>query len=209
MEYAVACGSVAGFGGFLAEKFRRHDYQLGRRNCQQFLRKHFVLPEDNPPFARWSPESRELHRVYRSKGGKGIRPLNHSGEDDDAPHLPIIPLVDDAADAVPCPSWPEYSVEELADLQRPLRHRLDCVVRRLVEQGGGGVLARVLLPMIWRFERGKVEQSIYQQIGSDLEIRGLLRHGPRGRRSSGTPPSGGLSAPLIGHPRDESRKALR
>ena len=184
MEYAVACGSVAGFGGFLAEKFRRHDYQLGRRNCQQFLRKHFVLPEDNPLFARWSPESRELHRVYRSKDGKEVRPLNHSEEDDDVPHLPIIPLVDDAADAVPCPSWPEYSVEELADLQRPLRHRLDRVVRRLVEQGGGGVPARVLLRMAWPFERGKVERSIFQKIRNDLEIRDLL---PTDRGAGGVP----------------------
>ena len=97
-EYAIACGSVGGFGGFLSERFRRHDYQLGRRNCQQFLRRHFMLPENNPIFAHWSEEAKAAHRVYRSKCGTEIRPYNHSLKDDDVPHLPIIPLVDDAAE---------------------------------------------------------------------------------------------------------------
>ncbi len=33
----IACGALGGFGGFLDQKFREHDYILGRRNCQRFL----------------------------------------------------------------------------------------------------------------------------------------------------------------------------
>lgn len=33
----IACGALGGFGGFLDQKFREHDYLLGRRNCQWFL----------------------------------------------------------------------------------------------------------------------------------------------------------------------------
>lgn len=33
----IACGALGGFGGFLDQKFREHDYILGRRNCQAFL----------------------------------------------------------------------------------------------------------------------------------------------------------------------------
>lgn len=40
----IACGSLGGFGGFFSKKFRKHDYQLGRRNCQWFLFRHFVIP---------------------------------------------------------------------------------------------------------------------------------------------------------------------
>jgi len=40
--------SLGAFGGFFDRSFRAHDYQLGRRNCQQFLRHHFVLPRQNP-----------------------------------------------------------------------------------------------------------------------------------------------------------------
>lgn len=34
----IACGALGGFGGFLAQSFREHDFQLGRRNCQDFLK---------------------------------------------------------------------------------------------------------------------------------------------------------------------------
>ncbi len=40
----LACGSVGGIGGFLSEAFRAHDFQLGRRNCQQFLRDPKTTP---------------------------------------------------------------------------------------------------------------------------------------------------------------------
>ncbi len=44
---ALQCASLGAFGGFFEKAFRAHDYALGRRNCQKFLRDHFVLPEDN------------------------------------------------------------------------------------------------------------------------------------------------------------------
>lgn len=49
----IACGSLGGFGGFLHESFRRHDYLLGRRNAQAFLRWHFALPETNSLFSKF------------------------------------------------------------------------------------------------------------------------------------------------------------
>jgi hypothetical protein len=46
-EYAIACGALAGFGGFLSKEYRIHDYFLGRHNCQSFVRKYFVVdPEE-------------------------------------------------------------------------------------------------------------------------------------------------------------------
>ena len=46
-QFPIACGVLSGFGGFLHESFRRHDYLLGRRNAQAFLRWNFGLPETN------------------------------------------------------------------------------------------------------------------------------------------------------------------
>lgn len=40
-RYFLACGLIAGFSGFLKRGFREHDYQLGRKNCQSFLRYYF------------------------------------------------------------------------------------------------------------------------------------------------------------------------
>jgi hypothetical protein len=39
--YYLACGEIGGFSGFLKKSFRQHDYQLGRKNCQAFLRYYF------------------------------------------------------------------------------------------------------------------------------------------------------------------------
>jgi hypothetical protein len=44
---ALQCASLGAFGGFFERGYRAHDYALGRRNCQKFLRDHFVLPADN------------------------------------------------------------------------------------------------------------------------------------------------------------------
>jgi hypothetical protein len=46
-QFPIASGVLGGFGGFLHESFRRHDYLLGRRNAQAFLRWNFGLPETN------------------------------------------------------------------------------------------------------------------------------------------------------------------
>lgn len=45
-QFAIACGSLGGFGGFLEKSFRIHDFFLGRHNCQSFLRKFFVVDLD-------------------------------------------------------------------------------------------------------------------------------------------------------------------
>lgn len=49
-KYPIACGALGGFSGFLHQSFRRHDYLLGRRNAQAFLRWNFSLPTTNPLF---------------------------------------------------------------------------------------------------------------------------------------------------------------
>jgi Patatin-like phospholipase len=51
---AIASGALDGFSGFLSVDYRRHDYLLGRKNCQDFLRTVFSLPQDNKIFAKWS-----------------------------------------------------------------------------------------------------------------------------------------------------------
>ena len=41
----LASAPFSGFAGFLDKSFRYHDYQLGRQNCQSFLRYYFGVPE--------------------------------------------------------------------------------------------------------------------------------------------------------------------
>jgi predicted acylesterase/phospholipase RssA len=80
----IACGTLGGFGGFLSEDFRHHDFMLGRRNCQRFLEKHFVLPDRNPLFSNWDDELKRKYYVDQPQGANIS--LNEK-------YLPIIPLV--------------------------------------------------------------------------------------------------------------------
>ena len=44
---ALQCAALGAFGGFFELGFRRHDYELGRRNCQKFLTNYLLLPAEN------------------------------------------------------------------------------------------------------------------------------------------------------------------
>lgn len=70
-KYPIACGTLGGFGGFLHESFRRHDYLLGQRNAQAFLRWNFALPESNPLFKKFSKKDARQRWYVRDPGERG------------------------------------------------------------------------------------------------------------------------------------------
>lgn len=49
---AIASGAIAGFSGFLNREFRIHDYMLGQKNAQNFLRYYFITEKTE----NWSEE---------------------------------------------------------------------------------------------------------------------------------------------------------
>ena len=112
--FALACGALGGFSGFLCENYRHHDYLLGRRNCQQFLRSHFSLPIDNKPvMSVVNPCLKQPGSPWLTSGGP--------------PSLPIIPLIGTLAQEEPLPAW-QKSKYDPASLQDPETRRLDAVL---------------------------------------------------------------------------------
>ncbi|HMJ48091.1 MAG TPA: patatin-like phospholipase family protein [Ferruginibacter sp.] len=116
---AIACGSLGGFGGFLDREFRVHDFFLGRRNCQSFLRKYFVakLNENNPG-------SRECIQAvldgYNTASSERFAFEDENGE----LFVPIIPdvslskpikitIVNDALDYIEEKQLPYYNLKKL------------------------------------------------------------------------------------------------
>ena len=49
-DKAIASGGLGAFAGFLSESFRHHDFLLGRRNAENFLRNYFSVTQANPLF---------------------------------------------------------------------------------------------------------------------------------------------------------------
>jgi hypothetical protein len=90
---ALQCGLLGAFGGFFERGFRAHDYQLGRRNCQKFLRDHFRLSMANPimdgGIKKLMPADRE--KAFKTFDSNNLRTL------------PVIPLCGSAVEEVPIP----------------------------------------------------------------------------------------------------------
>jgi len=119
---AIACGSLGGFGGFLAKGFRQHDFLLGRYNCQRFLQKHFsVKINDN-------------NLVSRAYENKAIRDAFIVQPDKESTLLfvPIIPDVDpltgEKMKSELLPEWPvdaPYKEKNLQLIEPILRNRIN------------------------------------------------------------------------------------
>lgn len=167
-HYAIACGGLGGFGGFFARAFREHDYQLGRRNAQKFLRDTFVLHEDNSIFAEstWTADQKRDLGLMR----------------DDGRYLPIIPLLGDYARGMPEPAWPAGAMTEnrYRELTRQLQQRADKLISSLIKTAMSNWWERQIVQIGWRILKwrrkllGKsIVDPIVDVIRKDLGQRGL------------------------------------
>ena len=121
----LACGSLNGFSGFFNKKFRIHDYFLGRRNCQQFLRTHFALPyekktdgENNPIFKDWNHAMIETYHVKDSLG---------------VTYLPVIPLVEKVRTPIPLYPYPKLPESSLDAYRTSIKKRINTLIKSLMK----------------------------------------------------------------------------
>jgi len=135
---ALQCGLLSAFGGFFERGFRAHDYQLGRRNCQKFLKDHFRLAVSNPiiqaGLGKFDDQTR--NQVISKFAGS-----------DDAPKdtAPIIPLCGTAEDEVPEPPRAKIAAARLDQVLDWIENRLRAVSKPLVDGAVSAELERALL----------------------------------------------------------------
>lgn len=74
---ALASGALGAFGGFLNKEYLKHDFYLGRRNCQSFLQHHFVVEAStrNEIFAEAYSDPEVKARFLYRKGNKNYLPI--------------------------------------------------------------------------------------------------------------------------------------
>lgn len=120
---SLACGSLDGFSGFFNKQFRIHDYFLGRRNCQQFLRKHFALPfeknsgQNNPIFNDWNNAMVESYSIENQ---------------DSIILLPIIPLVGKAQNKINLCPYPTIQESSLENYRGLFKKRINQLLKSLM-----------------------------------------------------------------------------
>jgi Patatin-like phospholipase len=159
-KYPIACGSLGGFGGFLWRGFREHDFVLGRRNCQRFLKHYFVLDESHALFQNWDPTLRESLRV--TSEGKG--------------YLPIVPLIGSVAQEVRPLPWPTYPRAQLTRLREQIQARYDLVTGQLVDQyfGKQPWAVRQLARFVVSRKREDATRYVMDRVEQDLTRFELL-----------------------------------
>jgi hypothetical protein len=158
-SHPIASGSLHGFGGFLSKKFRMHDFQLGRRNCQQFLKKYFVLPVEE---ARMNP-------IFEDYSEDDFRRFSFHEKGTD--FLPIIPLFNDAKVEILPIQWHTLKISErdLNKLRVDITNRTKAVIDRLIVKNIGSWLYRAIAKTVVRFKINDIVNSIMQMIANELE----------------------------------------
>jgi hypothetical protein len=163
VEPAMASAILGGFGGFLSETFRKHDFQLGRRNGQQFLRRHFCLPETNGLFRAWSEEAKQEHCVRESDG----TPARYRGGEPTR-LLPIVPLLGKAAREVPQRPAPRAAEVDLEALGDRLGQRILAVGHTFIDTDGASIVGGG--PLRWL-----MHQAFQRRFGPRLRKKAMTK----------------------------------
>lgn len=170
VEPAMASAILGGFGGFLHESFRRHDFQLGRLNCQAFLARHFVLAETNPLFKDLDPDLRQRMLVRDRDGNERRVAVKGAGE---CGILPIIPLLGTAERELVAPTPPSPDNLDILDLTNRVRERVRAVGDSLIDSELSDVVGgflRFVLGTAWNSKiSDKVTENIMAKIGKELD----------------------------------------
>lgn len=141
----IASGVLGGFGGFLSEEYRRHDYLLGRRNCQQFLRRYFSLPASNP--------------LFQTAGNFDTRNQRSAEKDE----VPIIPLVAALTLTEPLPAMPTTPVN-VTELVEKANARLGNATQAGFNMTKLGGIKLWLAKMGAMWLRNEVKKTIQQKV---------------------------------------------
>lgn len=144
---SIATASVGAFGGFLCKEYRRHDFLLGRANCQAYLRKELTLPEDNPLFSEWKTNNPTLIAHWRVTDALGRN------------CLPVIPLFGECCN--PEDTEP-YPVGAFNPQNTELRSLLEGRINAVFDKAQGE-----LLP-------GGFFQRLYESIGMGVAKKAAL-----------------------------------
>jgi len=168
--YAIATGVLGGFGGFLDESFRAHDYQLGRRNCQRFLKKILVVGDRNP--LAWDEDA---NKPKWSDAAFADARFRRWDEKKQKHFCSIIPVVGDAEPEVPAPQWPRIDTNRLARIERRIEARTAYVVPKLLNFRSVSPVLNWALRQAWSLVgEGRLLSYVRGTIRADLIRRDQL-----------------------------------
>jgi hypothetical protein len=156
---ALATSGLDAFLGFTCAAFRRHDYLLGRANCQQFLLNEFVLPVGAAAFGN---------------GWNGVPTADfevdlRDGDPNSGKALPIIPLLGTAAVIETMVPWPKGALDP-ENFRDGIESRFAAIVNAGLTGSFGKRLAAWLVNQL---ADGSVADYVIGEIKAALTTLGL------------------------------------
>jgi hypothetical protein len=151
---AIASDGLGAFIGFACPAFMRHDYPLGRANCQEFLRSTFVLHQNNPIFnGTWTTAQKQAF-------GKST---------DGQLYLPIVPLLGSASGPQSIDPWPKHLLDPVI-YRDPVERRFKAIAQF---EGASGIVSRAVALIIAHLEEEKVGDFVVNAMNKALRDAGL------------------------------------
>jgi len=169
-KHPLATASLRGFGGFLSERFRYHDFQLGRRNCQKFLRDWFALPlkaaKHNLVFEDVRPVLDD-HAYIRKEDEKTVVPLiplYGSAKDEE---FPLIPVTEEGVTSHTVDRYFSLTRDERSQIEKHFKKRLKELGPRLINRRTPKGLRRVAKIALW-FYRDHIAEKAMEKMDIQL-----------------------------------------
>lgn len=164
---AITGTSLGNFGAFLSRDFREHDYFLGRRNAQQFLRRNFAIPlseiVNNPIFKSLDIEhNKEKFKDFIISEQVTDKITNQTQVIES---FCIIPLFGSTAAALYNPVWPKgkYNEDEIkADVNQRVGKVIDVALTEFKVNW-------FMTTIVKWFFKSKVIKAIMDKINSALQ----------------------------------------
>jgi predicted acylesterase/phospholipase RssA len=128
----LASSTLDAFGGFISVAFRNHDYELGKRNCYDFLQKYFSLPLSNEIVNY--VQKNGLTDKYQKAGWLSTKKNSDSVNELHMQIIPVIPA--NSADeqsrpilpAPAFPAWPTIYSDNLEELREMAYSRFEKIL---------------------------------------------------------------------------------
>lgn len=169
---AIACGSLGGFGGFLTEAYRIHDFQLGRINCQRFIREHFWVADDTG------------NDIFRSGySHKAAQQVFGQRDENDKLYYPVIPDIDPTLLKQPGYNLyppdepkPAYPVLPVTDLRKLVSRNREALKDRLFAiLDANGVFSNLFVGLGVRLFKSAIMGVVVKQV-EEMVIEDLYDH---------------------------------
>ena len=169
---AIACGFFSGFGGFLSEKFRQHDYELGKRNCQRFLQRYFVLPLQKARDEGWDIKD-EYIVTEPSVVDKNGKVITAGGQ-----FYPIIPIIKGSRSAEEQGAknrWPDYTRAQSKELKGKMYKRAKAIMKTVLPFGwiDNGIVTASMIILVAAAFGGEFVKAAQEQCQCMILINGL------------------------------------